>query len=70
MNIWLRELGCDGYVQRHVDSLDGLKYDETGDDGIPMYYELPHDYDAKYDDGTSGGRERGPHQEQHQHPHG
>lgn len=52
MNIWLRELGCEGYVMRTVDSLDGLCCECTGDDGIPMYYEIPFEFDAKYDDGT------------------
>lgn len=43
MNIWLRELGCEGYVQRTVDSLDGLSLDEIGVDGIPCYSEMPND---------------------------
>lgn len=47
MNIWLRESGCEGYVMRTVDSLDGLKYDETGNDGIPCYSEMPNDDDGR-----------------------
>ena len=39
MTIWLRELGCEGYQIRTVDNLDGLTYDGTDDDGIPMYSE-------------------------------
>ena len=38
MRIWLREDQCEWYILCTVDSLDGLVYDETGQDGIPCYH--------------------------------
>lgn len=41
MTIWLRELGCEGYVLRTVDSLDGLCCEGLDrDTGYYLYYEV------------------------------